>query len=181
MAAKKLSSASSKSGCRATEAWANDPLTSKDMVLADGYYGSTADAFEFISRRTAHRQGHGLPGTAWESGLPVFQEDLGKGGRFLRARRFETWLPDADGERLFLAGGFCEATGTVPASQALDGVERGEGSLGRAVFTGLPALSDTAASESGLVGQAAVAAALAVVALPVLRDGRVVAVAAWYF
>jgi len=49
------------------------------------------------------------------------------------------------------------------------------------MFTGVPALSDTAASESGLVGQAAVAAPLDVVALPVLRDGRVVAVAAWYF
>ena len=140
----------------AIELWANDPAASRDMTLDDGYYGTTGDAFEFISRRTAFRKGTGLPGLAWESGLPVFQEDLGQGTRFLRAdsalkvginrgfalpcstrgrshyvlaflsamatpivRRFETWLPDASGERLMRSGGFCETTGTVatiPAS-----------------------------------------------------------------
>lgn len=69
----------------AIELWHNDPAQSKDMSLSDGYYGNTADAFEFISRRTSFRQGTGLPGLAWASGLPVFMPDLGKGGRFLRA------------------------------------------------------------------------------------------------
>ena len=55
------------------------------MQLADGHYGSTADAFEYVSRRTSFRKGNGLPGLAWGSGLPVFMEDLGKGSRFLRA------------------------------------------------------------------------------------------------
>ncbi len=54
-------------------------------MLADGYYGTTADAFEFISRRTAFRRGTGLPGTGLGHGLPVFLPDLGKGARFLRA------------------------------------------------------------------------------------------------
>ncbi len=203
----------------AIELWCNDPAASKDMTLADGYYGSTADAFEFISRRTAFRQGHGLPGLAWESRLPVFQEDLGKGERFLRAdsaikvginrgfvlpcatrgastyvmaflsamatpivRRFETWLPDADGERLTRAGGFCEATGTVPAGDSRDFSERGQGTLGRAAFTGVPMIGESAASEPGLVGGAATAARLdAVVAVPVLHEGRLRAVVAWYF
>jgi hypothetical protein len=69
----------------AIELWHNDPSASKDLTLADGYYGSTSNVFEFISRRTAFRKGTGLPGLAWEGGLPVFMEDLGKGGRFLRA------------------------------------------------------------------------------------------------
>lgn len=201
----------------AIELWGNDPVLSRDMLLADGYYGTTADAFEFISRRTAFRKGTGLPGLAWQSGLPVFQEDLGKGERFLRAdsatkvginrgfalpctsrdghdyvlaflsamatptvRRFETWLPDASGERLHREGGFCEATGTV--GEGGDFIERGQGTLGRAFFTGVPAVGENAASEPGPVGAAAGAALLdAVVALPVLRDGRLKAVVAWYF
>ncbi len=69
----------------AIELWHNRPEQSKDLTLADGYYGSTSNVFEFISRRTAFRKGTGLPGLAWDSGLPVFMEDLGKGGRFLRA------------------------------------------------------------------------------------------------
>lgn len=69
----------------AIEVWHNDPDASKDLTLDDGYYGTTAEAFEYISRRTAFRRGTGLPGLAWDTGLPVFMPDLGKGGRFLRA------------------------------------------------------------------------------------------------
>lgn len=69
----------------AIELWRNDPAESREMTLDDGYYGSTADAFEFISRRTSFHMGVGLPGMAWEAGAPVFLPDLGKSGRFLRA------------------------------------------------------------------------------------------------
>jgi hypothetical protein len=69
----------------AIELWRNDPAVSKDMTLVDGYYGTTGEAFEYSSRRMAFRRGHGLPGMAWDSGLPVFMDDLGHGSRFLRA------------------------------------------------------------------------------------------------
>ncbi len=69
----------------AIELWANDPARSKDMSLVDGYYGTTAEAFEFLSRRTSFRRGNGMPGSAWESGLPVFIDDLGRGAGFMRA------------------------------------------------------------------------------------------------
>jgi len=69
----------------AIELWRNDPTVSTDMRLVDGYYGTTADTFEFMSRRTSIRRGNGLPGMAWESQAPVFFEDLGKSARFLRA------------------------------------------------------------------------------------------------
>jgi hypothetical protein len=68
----------------AIELWHNDARQSKDMTLVDGHYGNTGDAFEFISRRTSFRRGHGLPGLCWGQGLPVFLEDLGKGSGFLR-------------------------------------------------------------------------------------------------
>ena len=69
----------------AIELWHNNPATSHDMTLVDGYYGSTGDTFEFISRSTSFRIGNGLPGMAWQMQQPVFMEDLGKGSGFLRA------------------------------------------------------------------------------------------------
>ena len=69
----------------AIELWGNDPEESTDMTLVDGYYGTTGDTFEFISRATAFRSGTGLPGMAWEQRRPVFLPDLGKGSGFLRA------------------------------------------------------------------------------------------------
>ncbi|MDM0059480.1 GAF domain-containing protein [Variovorax fucosicus] len=69
----------------AIELWGNDPEESTDMTLVDGYYGTTGDTFEFISRATAFRRGTGLPGMAWERHKPVFLPDLGKGSGFLRA------------------------------------------------------------------------------------------------
>lgn len=69
----------------ALEVWHNDPSVSKDMTLADGHYGRTADTFEFISRRTAFRTGTGLPGLAWQRHAPVFLDDLGRGSGFLRS------------------------------------------------------------------------------------------------
>lgn len=69
----------------AIELWRNDPGESADLELDDGYYGSTAEVFEFISRQTSFRKGTGLPGLAWAAGRPVFLPDLGKGTRFLRS------------------------------------------------------------------------------------------------
>ncbi len=203
----------------AIELWCNTAGTSKDLLLQDGYYGATADVFEFISRRTAFRKGTGLPGLAWESGLPVFMPDLGKGGRFLRAdsaqkvginrgfaipcatagsdhyvmaflsalatplvRRFESWLPDAGGKHLLRHEGFCESAGPLDAGTEPDQVDKGQGVVGRAWASALPLVSLKASSEPGGVGQGARAAGLGtVVALPVLQNGQVVAVVAWYF
>jgi hypothetical protein len=188
------------------------------MSLVDGYYGSTGDAFELISRSISFRRGIGLPGLAWESGLPVFVEDLGRGDRFLRAdsavkvginrgfavpcsaaddahyvmtflsalatpiaRRVEIWQPDASRQRLAITDGFCEHAGSLTGGVGGPAVERGQGTIGRAFLTGAPALTEHAADEPGGVGAAAAAAGwTSMVALPVLRDGRLQAVAAWY-
>jgi len=199
----------------AIELWHNEPAASKDMVLADGHYGRTAEAFEFLSRRTSFRRGTGLPGMAWDSGLPVFLPDLGKGSRFLRSesavqvginrgfalactstdgqhhvaaflsaldtpivRRFEVW--QRDGEHLARVSGFCEAQGALAQSPALP--QRGQGTLGRAFLTGVPAIGDDALNEpAGLGALVQHAGVHTLVAVPVLRDGRCVAVMAWYF
>jgi hypothetical protein len=191
----------------AIELWRNQPEQSKDMLLDDGYYGTTSNVFEFISRRAAFRKGTGLPGLAWESGLPVFMDDLGKGGRFLRAdsaqkvginrgfaipcatlgpdvyvmaflsalatplvRRFETWLPDPAGTHLLRREGFCEIEGPLDIGPTADRIDAGQGPLGTALASGVPA-----------VGESSVAGMTSLVALPVLHTGSVVAVVAWHF
>ncbi|MFY9514011.1 MAG: GAF domain-containing protein [Rubrivivax sp.] len=176
----------------AIEVWHNDPATSKDMTLADGHYGRTADTFEYLSRRTSFRPGTGLPGMAWQRRAPVFLPDLGRSSGFLRsdsavkvginrgfaipslsptgqqhvlaflsalgtpiARRVEVWQPD--GDRLYLASGFCEQAGLLGANSAVP-LQRGQGAVGLSWLTGLPTLGD---------GDTVV--------LPVLADGRFVA------
>ncbi len=103
----------------AIELWRNRPAESKDMLLDDGYYGVISNVFEFISPRTAFRKGSGLPGQVWQSGLPLFLEDLGKGSRFLRAdsaqqvgtnRGFALPCASADGDHHVMA--FLSALGT---------------------------------------------------------------------
>ena len=203
----------------AIELWHNDPEQSREMALADGYYGRVSNVFEFISRRTGFRKGTGLPGLAWESGLPVFMDDLGKGARFLRAdsaqkvginrgfaipcsaagpgtyvmaflsalatplvRRFETWLPDTNGTRMQRLEGFCETEGALDHGAVQDAIPSGVGTLGRVLAGGVPQVGEQAAEEPGSVGVAAKAAGLqAVVGLPVMGPGGVVAVVAWYF
>ena len=203
----------------AIELWHNDPAESADMTLVDGYYGTTADTFEYMSRRTTFRRGNGLPGLAWESGLPVFFEDLGKSSRFLRAdtaqkvginrgfaipcpvrsadhyvltflsalgtpiaHRFEVWQPDAARQRLRLMGGFCEAGGRIEAAPEHLALESGQGTIGKVFLTGVPAVSDNAASEPGGYGAAAAEIGLAsLLAMPVIQSGRLAAVAVWYF
>jgi len=69
----------------AIELWHNDPEEGVDLTLDEGYYGTTGDTFEFLSRSTAFRAGTGLPGLAWARQGPVFMPDLGRGSGFLRA------------------------------------------------------------------------------------------------
>ena len=72
------------------------------MTLVDGYYGTTADTFEFISRRTTFRRGTGLPGMAWE---------LGTAGRSSRtsASRRASCAPTAPSRSASTAASPCRA------------------------------------------------------------------------
>jgi hypothetical protein len=183
----------------AIELWRNAE-GSPDLLLEDGYYGATSNVFEYISRRTAFRKGTGLPGIAWETGLPVFMDDLGKSGRFLRAdsaqkvginrgfampcsssgsdayvmaflsalatpivHRFEIWLPVPGGAPLRRREGFCETEGVLDGGNAA-----APPALARALATAVPQVDAATDSQS-----------LAVVALPVLASGQVVAVVGW--
>lgn len=54
-----------------------------DLVLVDGYFGG-AKNFEFSSSQTTFAKQVGLPGTVWESGLPLIIEDIVSSETFQR-------------------------------------------------------------------------------------------------
>jgi hypothetical protein len=183
----------------AIELWGNDPNESKDMTLVDGYYGTTGDTFEFISRSTSFRRGNGLPGMAWDKQKPVFLEDLGKGSGFLRAdgavkvginRGFAIPCSTVDGSNYVMA--FLSALATpiarkveiweldVTGSQLLRsfGFSEIEGRLGVAA-------SPIAGQNAGALGKAFTSGVPAVtepmIAIPVAPQGRITAVMALHF
>lgn len=61
----------------AIEVWCNDIAAEQSLHVMDGYYGSL-EHFEAISRKIKVPKGHGIPGIAWETGMPVLVEDIGK-------------------------------------------------------------------------------------------------------
>ncbi len=200
----------------AIELWHNDAAASTDLKLDEGYYGGTAGVFEFVSRHTSFRRGFGLPGLAWESGLPAFMPDLGKGTRFLRAdsalkvginrgfalpcavpgsdtfvmcflsalatpivRRFEIWVPDAQGGALSRIEGFCEVRGALAAGEPR--IVPGHGVLGRAFAEQRPLIAETLDDEgASIAADAREAGLVSLLALPIWRDDGVAAVVAWY-
>jgi hypothetical protein len=67
----------------AIELWRNNPAESYDLGLVDGYFG-TAEYFELFSQNMNFRQGFGLPGLVWKTGMPLIMKDLGRSDIFLR-------------------------------------------------------------------------------------------------
>lgn len=99
------------------------------------------------------------------------------------AQRVESWLPAEDGGGLQRAFGYGEATGSLPADDTrVPLAADGGGAIGRAAAGGLPAISTAPGQEPPPVGDSAAAAGLqALVAIPVLSEGRVAEVVALYF
>ena len=183
----------------AIELWGNDPKESKDMNLVDGYYGTTGDTFEFISRSTSFRRGNGLPGMAWERQTPVFLPDLGKGSGFLRAdgavkvginRGFAIPCSTLDGSNYVMA--FLSALAT-PIARRVEiwepdaGGARLHRSFGFSEADGVLA-ADTSATDaeaSGPLRQAFAtgrpSVAEPMIAIPVAPQGRITAVMALHF
>jgi len=177
----------------AIELWGNDPGESKDLSLVDGYYGTTGDTFEFISRSTSFRRGTGLPGMAWERNVPVFFEDLGKGSGFLRAdgaikvginRGFAVPCSTLDGAHYVMA--FLSALATPIARRVEIWVPGADGRLQR---TG-GFSEDEGRLQAGPAAGDAVndaytrgvpVAADPMIAIPVSPQGRTTAVMALYF
>jgi hypothetical protein len=67
----------------AIEVWCGDPANLQALHIMDGYYG-TLDYFENVSRTAKMHKGEGLPGLAWQSGMPVLIEDIADAKDFIR-------------------------------------------------------------------------------------------------
>ncbi len=97
------------------------------------------------------------------------------------ARRVEFWEAEAKHPGLHCAGGFCEFEGRIDAAPGAR-LEPGQGTIGKLVLAGVPAVTDNAASEPLGIGAAAERAGLSsLLAIPILRDARLTAVVALYF
>jgi len=59
----------------AVEVWRNDPDDKDSLYVMEGYYG-TLEHFEDISRHIHMSKGHGIPGKAWETCMPVLKVDI---------------------------------------------------------------------------------------------------------
>jgi hypothetical protein len=68
----------------AIELWHCNGQTGQNLNLIDGYFGRLKH-FELISRQTSFARGVGLPGIAWDSGMPKLLNNLGSSYRFIRA------------------------------------------------------------------------------------------------
>jgi hypothetical protein len=83
---------------------------------------------------------------------------------------------------IYRGTGFCEHAGHLAEARAESQTERAEGTIGRAFLTGVPAFSDSAASEFPLWMHALETAGIAVMAaIPLIARGRLTAILAWYF
>ena len=72
----------------AIEVWSNSTSTNENLQVLDGYYGSL-EHFEAISRLAKMPKGHGIPGMAWATGMPILMEDISKAKEFIRANDAE--------------------------------------------------------------------------------------------
>ncbi len=91
------------------------------------------------------------------------------------ARRVEIWMPDGAGG-LTLTDGFCERAGSLAGASRR--VALGEGTIGTAAATGVPAVSGDLERDDP--SQAAPSGLETLVALPVHTDGFGVTLAVWY-
>ncbi|MFB6419504.1 MULTISPECIES: GAF domain-containing protein [Bradyrhizobium] len=97
------------------------------------------------------------------------------------ARRFEIWVPNEARSVLVFRAGDCSAQTDLAALYAGRSIGRGEGSIGGAWATGMPALDDDLTHDSSIAGSEARVAGLSrMVALPVIDNARLEAVLAWY-
>lgn len=99
------------------------------------------------------------------------------------ARRFETWVPANGGDTMRLGSATCDSNPRLAADYASVSIAKGEGIIGQALQSGVPATFEGSANQPSWMKQSLEAAGLeAAVALPVMeRDGQSKAIVAWYF
>jgi hypothetical protein len=97
------------------------------------------------------------------------------------AKRFEIWVPDASRSALVFQSGDCSRNTDLDALYASKSIAKGEGSIGGAWATGMPAINEHLKVDESIASQLARAAGMnQIVVLPVIENALLKAVLAWY-
>lgn len=97
------------------------------------------------------------------------------------AQRFETWAPSVGSGGLSFKSGYCERVSDLQALYYGLTLSGGEGTLGHVWRSGVPAICTDLSSEPQIIREAAHAAGLTtMVALPIISDGALKSIVAWY-
>jgi hypothetical protein len=97
------------------------------------------------------------------------------------ARRFEVWICDPKQDGLVFHSGFCEHGCDLAAVYRRIALQKETGNLGHVWRSGAPAITTDLAGEPPEIGASLKGAALeTMVAMPVIVDGSLKAIVAWY-
>jgi hypothetical protein len=98
------------------------------------------------------------------------------------AQRFEIWVPNEARSALVFHSGDCSSNTDLDTLYAARTIGKGEGSIGGAWATGMPAINENLKHEDAIPASLALASGMnQIVALPVIDNGLLKAVLAWYF
>jgi hypothetical protein len=97
------------------------------------------------------------------------------------AQRFEIWAPNASRDALVFQSGDCSRKIDLDALYESKPIRKGEGVLGGAWVTGMPAINDNLKNDASITAQAALKAGLhQVTVLPVIEGSQLKALISWY-
>jgi hypothetical protein len=97
------------------------------------------------------------------------------------AQRFEIWVPNAARTALTFHSGDCSKGADLASLYAGKQIGRGEGSIGGAWATGMPAISEHLKTDSSIAAAMARTSGMnQIVVLPVIEAAQLKAVLAWY-
>jgi hypothetical protein len=97
------------------------------------------------------------------------------------ARRFEIWVPNEARTALLFQSGDCSGNADLNSLYAGKMIAKGEGSIGGAWATGMPAINEHLKVDGTIASSLARASGMEqIVVLPVIDDAQLKAVLAWY-
>lgn len=97
------------------------------------------------------------------------------------AERFEIWVPNESRTALTFDSGDCSKQTDLEALYAAKAIRKGEGSIGGAWATGMPAINEDLKHDGSVAASLARASGMnQIVVLPVIENAMLKAVLAWY-
>lgn len=132
------------------------------------------------ARKAGLSNGLGIPvsGEAGQNYVMAFLSAMGTP----IARRFEVWIPEENRAALIFNAGHCDHAPGFALDYASTRLYPGDSPISRAWMLGIPEICESVAEDSSAIGASARKARLqTMLALPVLENGRLKAVVAFYF